>query len=494
MPNRFAAVASEAPSVRVLINLLEGISDPTVLLNGSLRIIFANAKARMRFSKVSFSLNDSFEGFLMAAFPKSGLSGLEETLDAALTAEDGKSSTYFLHEDQSQTFLRVAPISAVAGERPDNPLDVALAISFVDPDPSALPRLENVLDPSTDGVFIFNRENRIVYFNPACEKITGWRQGAAVMETYECSNVLKCHNEAGESMGSEALCPAKVFFHRDSVPVPREMLITTTGGKERWIETNYSPIKNARGDVEFIVGIMRDIDQRKRLETQLVQSRNLAMLGQLVSGIAHEIKNPLGIIMSSVEIMLDPSRPESERQEVASYIKDEVRRLDDRVKDFLAFARPKPIHAEEVNLNKLLGAVVLSYGSLRNPRLQIVPKLSRRKASVMGDPDQLHQVFLNLIINADQAMPDGGTLGISTQVLEDTVEVRFTDQGGGISEEDLPKIYDPFFTTKTDGTGLGLSIVHQILTAHRGKIAVSNNDGGRGVTFEIRIPAAEARA
>src|SRR5690606_29989238 len=111
----------------------------------------------------------------------------------------------------------------------------------------------------------------------------------------------------------------------------------------RYVETNYSPIRNPNGDVEFIVGIIRDIDERKRLESQLIQSENLALIGQLVSGIAHEIKNPLGILMSSVEIVLNDDRPEDQRREAATYIKEEIRRLDERMKQFLAFAKPKPV-------------------------------------------------------------------------------------------------------------------------------------------------------
>jgi signal transduction histidine kinase len=311
------------------------------------------------------------------------------------------------------------------------------------------------------------------------------------MQTYECANVLRCHNDDGESMGSESLCPAKVFFHKDSVPRPHEMLITTTTGKERYVETNYSPIKSPAGEVEFIVGIIRDIDERKRLESQLIQNRNLVMLGQLVSGIAHEIKNPLGILMSSVEIVANEKRPAEQRREAASYIKDEIRRLDERMKYFLAFAKPKPLMLERVDVVALLKKVAGSYHSaLMNRRFHVAPPMCGTFTPIMGDPDLLHQVFLNLIINAEQATKGTGILAISTEQVEDTVRIRFVDNGSGIQETDFPKIFDPFFTTKSDGTGLGLSIVHQILTAHRGKINVRNNESKPGVTFEIILPAA----
>lgn len=475
-----------------LINLLEGLSDPTVLLTRSLRILFANAAARMRFSRVSFSVNDRFDVFLMTAFPSSNVPDVRKQMTGFLEGDTSRSETVFLHETQQDTYLRLAAIDCCSSHS-DTSLMPALAVTFFDPDPEiSLPQLELVLDSSTDGVFIVNRDNRIVYFNSACERLTGWRRGRAVMETYECANVLRCHTADGESMGSESLCPAKLFFNRASTPVPHEMLITTQGGKERWIETNYSPIRGASGEVEFIVGIMRDIDERKRLEAQLVQNRNLAMMGQLVSGVAHEIKNPLGIMMTSVDIITDPSRPESQRQEAASYIREEVRRLDDRVTDFLAFARPKPLIAEPVDLNTLISQVVVAYAALRNPRFTAHTRLDAAAPVIDGDPDQLYQVFLNLVINADQAMPQGGVLEVSTVVIEDEVRLAFADHGFGIRPSDLSKIFDPFFTTKKDGTGLGLSIVHQILTTHRGRISVRNNEGAPGITVEIVLPLSAA--
>src|SRR5690606_10432707 len=367
------------------------------------------------------------------------------------------------------------------------------AVTISDPDFDAIMRrLEFVLDSTTDGIFIVNRTNHIVYFNKACERITGWRRDQAVMQTYECANVLRCHNDEGESLGTGSLCPAKVFFHKDSMPKPHEMLITMVNGKERFVETNYSPIRNTAGEVEFIVGIIRDIDERKRLEDQVVQNRNLVMLGSLVSGIAHEIKNPLGILMASVEIVLNENRPDDQRREAANFIKDEVRRLDERMKYFLAFAKPKPLMREPVDLGALLRKVANHYqGATHNPNFHIQPPMCSHLPTTMADPDLLHQVFLNLIINAENASPDGGVVSITTDLVDDFIRVKFIDNGQGIDEENIAKIFDPFFTTKSDGTGLGLSIVHQIITSHRGKISARKNENRPGLTVEILLPVTE---
>jgi signal transduction histidine kinase len=172
-------------------------------------------------------------------------------------------------------------------------------------------------------------------------------------------------------------------------------------------------------------------------------------------------------------------------------IKEEVRRLDDRVKDFLAFARVKPLNLEKVNLNALVTDIAKNFSSRTNPRFRIELHLAEQKPWLLGDADQLHQAVVNLVINADQAMPNGGTLSMETETIEDSVVLRLTDEGSGISAVHRDRIFEPFFTTKKEGTGLGLAIVHQIATAHRGKITIRNREEGEsGVMIELRLPAA----
>jgi len=476
----------------------EGLTDPTLLVHGDdLRLLSANAEARVRYSAFNVDGDTDLLTFVQNAFPKATIADVQNALAGMKDVTSPEPAVTIMNDGMKQTQLRISCVipapPATDATDPGAASCPVYAVTISDPDLDAvMRRLEFVLDSTTDGIFIVNRTNHIVYFNKACEKMTGWRRDQAVMQTYECANVLRCHNDEGESMAAESLCPAKVFFHRDSMPRPHEMLITTTAGKERYVETNYSPIKNAAGEVEFIVGIIRDIDERKRLEDQLVQNRNLVMLGSLVSGIAHEIKNPLGILMSSVEIVLNEKRPEDQRREAASYIKDEIRRLDERMKYFLAFARPKPLMREPVDVGALLRRVANSYqGAVRNPNFHIQPPMCSHLPTTMADPDLLHQVFLNLIINAENACPDGGVLQISAGLIEDQIRVTFTDNGQGLEQENIGKMFDPFFTTKPDGTGLGLSIVHQTITSHRGKISARSNEGRPGLTVEILLPVTE---
>lgn len=496
---------TDTRAARSLRNYVEGLSDPTLLVSSAGGLLYANAGARTRFSGAAPAYGDAFRDFVGRAFPDARWDHVEPCLQALLDDPESEPATVFLDDGAARVQMRVAPLEVPVSPddstavRPES--EIVLACTFFAPDSDTwLRRLEFVLDASTDGVFLVNRTNHIVYFNKAAEKITGWRRGAAVMQTYECANVMKCHNEAGESLGAEPLCPAKVFFQRDATPKPHEMLITTTDGRERWIETNYSPIRAPGGEVEYIVGIIRDIHERKRLESQLVQSRNLAALGQLVSGLAHEIRNPLGILMSGVEIVLDAGRAESDRREAAGFIKDEIRRLDGRMKDFLAFARPRPARMEPVGLNATLANTLACHAVARHPAVAVDTLFDDRLPDTLGDPDMLHRLFLNLALNAEQALAPagGGRMTVTTELLggddpeNQEIRIAFSDDGPGIPEADLARVFDPFFTTKPDGTGLGLCMTHQAATAHRGRVVARNNTPAPGVTLEVTIPVTPA--
>lgn len=483
----------ETQVTRSLRKFVEGLTDPTLLVSSrDLAIYYANAEARIRFSDKDLTEGGLLDRFISDTFPEASVAEFRETFRRLALENDPDPATVFLNNGAKQTHLRITSLN-FEHDCDCGGVESIFAVTITDPDFDAIMRrLEFVLDSTTDGIFIVNRSNHIVYFNKACEKITGWRRDLAVMQTYECANVLQCHNDEGESMGSETLCPAKVFFHKDSIPKPHEMLITTTTGHERYVETNYSPIKNPAGEVEFIVGIIRDIDQRKRLEDQVVQNRNLVMLGSLVSGIAHEVKNPLGILMSSVEIVLNENRPDEQRREAASYIKDEVRRLDERMKYFLAFAKPKPLMREPVDVTDVIRKVASNYQkAVINRDFHVQPPMCSHLPMTLADPDLLHQVFLNLIINAEQASPKGAVLSITADQVDDWIRLRFKDNGCGLQTDEIAKIFDPFYTTKSDGTGLGLSIVHQIITSHHGKISAKANEGKPGLTVEILLPVTE---
>lgn len=161
---------------------------------------------------------------------------------------------------------------------------------------------DQILNSMPDGVFIIGWDKRVRFFNEACGRITGRSPEEIISHGCACNDVIHCHTEEGVSY-AHALCPAKSVFHGEADHQREEMLVTNAAGEERWVETSYSPVRNPGGEVEYVIGVLRDVHDRKMLEERLHQTEKLASLGQLIAGIAHEIKNPLGIIMSSLDVL-----------------------------------------------------------------------------------------------------------------------------------------------------------------------------------------------
>ncbi len=245
-------------------------------------------------------------------------------------------------------------------------------------------------------------------------------------------------------------------------------------------------------------------EQVKRTYMELAEKERMAALGQLTAGIAHEIKNPLGIILSSAQIVNNDARPREMRKQAGEFIIQEVKRLNKTINTFLDFAKPAPPRLERCDLIGLLDETIDSFGEQFSEREIVVSRKYPKEPMVCEvDRDQVRQVFLNLFINAVQAMPRGGTLEI-TAVPADPhdgrghgrhsgedcssrhklLQIDIKDSGEGIDEEVIDKIFDPFFTTKSNGTGLGLPIVYRIMEQHRARMMVSSIRG-EGTVFSL---------
>jgi signal transduction histidine kinase len=226
----------------------------------------------------------------------------------------------------------------------------------------------------------------------------------------------------------------------------------------------------------------------KRKDLQMMQSEKLAALGEMAASFVHGIRNPLGIISGSAET-LKKKIPEPVQSEMIQFIREESERINRMLTNFLEFAKPKPPTFQEVNLKDILRRTVdLSSIPARERGVQVVQEYPQDKVSLFLDPEQIHEAFVNLELNALEAMPAGGTLRITlTQKENKDVIIRVSDTGVGIPAGRESKIFDPFFTTKERGTGLGLTIVHTVVKNHGGTISVANNDGG-GATFTIFLP------
>lgn len=251
--------------------------------------------------------------------------------------------------------------------------------------------------------------------------------------------------------------------------------------KKRYLKTSLS--------LEESYTKLRDqADQLLEIEEQLRRADRLSALGELSAGMAHEIRNPLASIRGTAEILRDGIDQGDKRFEFAEILVKEVDRLEGVVRDFLNFARPSATAENAIPICDALQEVVtLTRQQAIKNNIDIVVNNPDGQKMVSGDFEQYKQAFLNLVLNALQVMPDGGEVRISCQDVGDVVRITFADNGPGIPEELHDRIFNPFYTTRSDGTGLGLAITHRIIDGHGGKLSVISSPGS-GANFIVELP------
>lgn len=249
-----------------------------------------------------------------------------------------------------------------------------------------------------------------------------------------------------------------------------------------------SEIIDNEGQKTGNIYVFQDITQIKNLEAELKQKERLAVLGEFSANIAHEIRNPLASMKSSIELLKEGTITKKQSDRLMDIIISEMDRLNKIITDLLIYTKPRPIKIARFDLHKVLGETIdLLKNSAENTSNITITSDLKGGREISGDPDKLRQVFLNLAKNAIESMPDGGELTIRTIEHEEAISVLFEDTGLGIPPENLKDIFYPFFTTRDKGTGLGLPIAYRIIEEHNGKIKVSSVPG-QGTTFEIVLP------
>jgi PAS domain S-box-containing protein len=259
-----------------------------------------------------------------------------------------------------------------------------------------------------------------------------------------------------------------------------------------------SPMRDEDNLVNSVVVVMTDITDAVLLQAKLSHSERMAAIGRLVSGVAHEVNNPLAAILGFTDLLLEnPAIPENAREDL-QIILHETQRTKDIVQDLLSFARQRPVQRELVHVNNVLRQTIkLRSYDFASHGVEVTEDFDENLAPALGDAQQLQQVFLNILNNAYDAVQDAGQRGrivIHTARNEQNIEVAITDNGTGVP--DTERIFDPFYTTKqaAKGTGLGLSICYGIVRAHGGEILCRNNEDGQGSTFIVRVPIATEAA
>jgi PAS domain S-box-containing protein len=255
-----------------------------------------------------------------------------------------------------------------------------------------------------------------------------------------------------------------------------------------------SPMRDEQNAVNSVVVVMTDITDAALLQAKLAHSEKMATIGRLVSGVAHEVNNPLAAILGFTDLLLEnPQIPDTAREDL-QIILHETQRTKDIVQDLLSFARQRPVQRELVHVNNVLRQTIkLRSYDFASHGVEVVEDFDDKVAPALGDSQQLQQVFLNILNNAYDAVQEAGQRGrirIQTRQSDDSIEVAVTDNGTGITDPE--RIFDPFYTTKQagKGTGLGLSICYGIVRAHGGEILCWNNSEERGSTFLVRVPIA----
>ncbi|SPF41296.1 putative Histidine kinase [Candidatus Sulfotelmatobacter kueseliae] len=265
-------------------------------------------------------------------------------------------------------------------------------------------------------------------------------------------------------------------------------------GNWRTMRASCSQLFDAEGKTSGVIMSVRDITLERKLEQQVVQSERLAAMGAMIGGVAHELNNPLTSILGVSELMQDKETSESGRKQLA-LLQQQARRAADIVQNLTYFARPPAPGKSRLNLIEVIDRTLnLHAYSLRKNNITVDFLREEGLPYALGDPHQLMQVFLNLIMNAEQAIRearDKGTLRIRTGKSDGSVWVSFHDDGPGIPKENLPSIFDPFYTTKRPGrgTGLGLSICKSVIKEHNGSIDATNAADG-GAVFTVTLPVA----
>src|SRR5215468_1109626 len=277
-----------------------------------------------------------------------------------------------------------------------------------------------------------------------------------------------------------------------------ELRVKRSDGSMGHFSISLSPMRDESSQVNSVVVVMTDITDAALLQAKLAHAEKMATIGRLVSGVAHEVNNPLAAILGFTDLLLEnPDVPSTAREDL-QIILQETQRTKDIVQDLLSFARQRPVQRELVNISAVLRQTTkLRSYDFASHGVEVSEEYDENLPAIFGDAQQLQQVFLNLLNNAYDATEESGRRGrikIHTRRQGVMIEVAVSDNGTGIV--DSQRIFDPFYTTKQagKGTGLGLSICYGIVRAHGGEIQCWNNEDGKGSTFVVRIPVATESA
>ncbi|TYO98657.1 nitrogen specific signal transduction histidine kinase NtrB [Geothermobacter ehrlichii] len=340
-------------------------------------------------------------------------------------------------------------------------------------------------------VIVLDRDGRIVLFNPAAQNITGISDRQATGRHYRH---LFPHSKGLDQLIGEVMQQGR------SISSPERMLLRPLSGRELQVSVAASPLFRQDGSQEGVVVLLRDLQRLQGLEETEKTSDRMAAIGTLAAGLAHEIKNPLGGIKGAAQLL---AKELADREELAEYtgiMLREVDRVNGIIEELMNLTRPRKMRWGATDLTRLLNDITLlqrqaHHGDAIDFQLLLDPSIP----PILGDEALLHRLFLNLVKNAAEALEGSGRVTVTSRISPDMrlnrpghrpvpfVEVAVSDNGPGIAEEHLAKIFTPFFSTKEKGSGLGLAICQRIVAEHQGMLKVTSRVG-EGTRFQVMLP------
>jgi PAS domain S-box-containing protein len=347
---------------------------------------------------------------------------------------------------------------------------------------------ENIIESINVGVMVLNLHGRVTNWNGALEQIYGLKReqviGHRITEVFQ-SEMLRALRDLTERSEWRQGAPVNVYKFR----------ARSADGRDLTLNISLAALQSKTSEIEGSLVAIEDVTERVSLEEQLQQTDKLSSIGLLAAGVAHEVNTPLAGISSYSQMLMQQTPDNDPRRQLLEKIHRQTSRASSIVNNLLNFSRVGDRHYTPVDLNRVIDDTIqLLDAQLRNTEIEVVRRFDDALPLALGDAPKLQQVLMNLILNARDAMPQGGRLEISTESQNEAVVINVRDTGQGIAPEHLAKIYDPFFTTKQigKGTGLGLAVSYGIIRDHGGHIDVESSLGV-GTLFQITLPIGATR-
>jgi len=383
----------------------------------------------------------------------------------------------FLSSDDVELLFTIAGYVAIA-------IDNAQLYSSLEQKAVQIERLkdfsENIVESLNVGVLAVDLEGCVESWNTQLEHMIGVARHEAVGHKLE------------EALPPDLLAEVAARAADEHVSSIYKFHLRNRGGRALVVNVSIAPLVGKAGERIGRLILLDDITQRVRLEEQLVQTEKLTSLGLLAAGVAHEVNTPLAVISNYIQMLAKQLPGDDPRHQLIDRIVKQTFRASEIVNNLLNFSRTTSAEFTEVDLNTVVEETLsLVSHPFRTARVTVIRALQKELPPVLGSNNRLQQVFLNLFMNARDAMPNGGMLEVRTAANNGYVEIEVTDTGMGIPRENLMRIFDPFFTTKSSGrgTGLGLSVSYGIIKEHAGKIDVRSTPG-KGTSFRLEFPVA----